>query len=160
MPAANRIFEELPSKSASTTSTATKPRSPYANFRQALNSEPERKWQIEVQNKLLEYVNLDDGWNTYGAPPVTWDAGMFALNVLNNVMRPRTPIPQVVPTSAGGVQLEWHEKGIDLELHITAPFQCELWFQDLQTPGATPLAIDLTNDFSVLLRPIELLTQR
>jgi hypothetical protein len=35
-----------------------------------------------------------------------------------------------------------------------------MWFQDLQTPGAAPIAIDLTNDFSVLLEPIELLTQR
>jgi hypothetical protein len=158
--AANRIFDAEPAKSASTTSMAAKPRSQYSNFRQAFNSEPERKWQIEVQNKLLEYVNLSDGWNSYGAPPVTWDAGMFALNLLNDVMRPRTPIPQVVPTSVGGVQLEWHEKGIDLELHITAPFQCELWFQDLQTPGSPSLTIDLTNDFSALLKPIELLTQR
>ena len=54
---------------------------------------------------------------------------MFVLSVLNDVMRTRTPIPQVVPSAGGGVQLEWHQKGIDLELHIAGPYQCELWFQ-------------------------------
>ena len=48
-------------------------------------------------------------------------------------MRPRTPVPQVVPSPVGGVQLEWHEKDIDLELHITAPYECEVWFQDHRT---------------------------
>ena len=85
---------------------------------------------------------------------------MFALNILKDVMRPRTPIPQVVPSSVGGVQLEWHEKGIDLELHVTGPYQCELWFQDLNAPGTGPISMGLTNDFSALLKPIELLTQR
>ncbi len=157
MPAPNRIAD---ASGIGTASTATRPRSQYTNFRQAYDSLPDRKWQIEVQDQLLQYVNFKPGWDSYGAPPVTWDAGMFALNILKDVMRPRTPIPQVVPSSVGGVQLEWHEKGIDLELHVTGPYQCELWFQDLSAPGTDPVSMDLTNDFSALLRPIELLTQR
>ncbi len=80
--------------------------------------------------------------------------------LLQRVMRPRTPIPQVTPSAAGGVQLEWHEKGVDLELHVTAPYQWELWFRDLQDPISQPVSLELTDDFSELKRPIALLTTR
>jgi hypothetical protein len=144
----------------STVSTATKPRGQFPTFRQAYDASPERKWQIEVQSQLLQYAKMEQGWNSYGAPAVTWDAGMFALSILNDIMRPRTPIPQVVPSSAGGVQLEWHEKGIDLEIHVTGPYRCALWFEDQTAPNTPPVSLDLTDDLSPLLKPIELLTTR
>jgi hypothetical protein len=71
---------------------------------------------------------FDQRERRYRAPHIGFDTGMFALIVLNDVMRTHTPIPQVVPSGTGGVQLEWHQKGIDLELYIAAPYQCELWF--------------------------------
>jgi len=75
-------------------------------------------------------------------------------------MKPATPLPQVVPSSDGGVQLEWHEKGIDLELHIRAPYDCELWYRDHQDADAEPVSSKLSNDFSDLRTPIDLLTTR
>jgi hypothetical protein len=59
-----------------------------------------------------------------------------------------------------GVQLEWHQKGIDLELHIAGPYECELWFQDHRQPKEPPVSLQLTDNFSALLKPIELLTTR
>lgn len=144
------------------TSTSAAPapdRNQFPNFRRAYDAPPERKWQIEVQNHLLKYVKMEPGWDSYAAPRIGWDAGMFALSILNDVMRTRTPIPQVVPSGAGGVQLEWHQKGIDLELHVTGPYQCELWFQDHQTQNP-PVALDLTDNFQAVLKPIDLLTTR
>jgi hypothetical protein len=122
--------------------------------------EPERKWEVEVVQSLVRLAQLPAGWDSYGAPPIPRDASHFALEILQGIMRPRTPLPQVVPSSAGGIQLEWHEKGIDLELHITAPYQCELWFQDHQDQNSQPLSLELTDDFSALRRPISLLTSR
>jgi hypothetical protein len=132
----------------------------FPRFAQAFDAEPERKWQMEVQDRLLSYAKLPHGWDTYGAKPIGWDTGLFALSILNDFMRPRTPIPQVVPSPAGGVQLEWHMKGIDLELHITGPYQCEVWFKDHQKPADAPLAVELTDDYSVLRHPFELLSIR
>jgi hypothetical protein len=132
----------------------------YPRFDQAYNSGPEKKWQIEIQNRLIELARMEDNWDSYGSSPMGWDTGMFALSILNDVMRPRTPIPQVVPSSTGGVQLEWHEKGVDLELHIAGPYQCEFWFQDHRKPNEPPVCLELTDDFSALLKPIELLTSR
>jgi hypothetical protein len=157
---AQRVDALFYESTASSAEPAMPQAAAYPNFYGAFNAPPERKWQIEVQGRLLKYVKMKKGWDSYGALPVGWDTGMFALFVLNDVMRTRTPIPQVVPSAAGGVQLEWHQKGIDLELHIAAPYQCELWFQDHQRPQDPPVSLELTDNFSALLKPIELLTSR
>jgi hypothetical protein len=135
-------------------------RSNYPNFSRHYHAEPERKWEVEVVQALVRLANMPAGWDSYNAPPLRRDAGHFALEILQSVMRPRTPLPQVVPSAAGGVQLEWHEKGIDLELHITAPYQWELWFRDLEDPNSQPVSLELTDDFSELSGPIALLTTR
>jgi hypothetical protein len=153
---AQRAFYE---STATTAPGSRRTSSSFPNFSKAFNDPPEQ-WQIEVQSRLLQYVKMPKGWDTYNAQPVGWDAGMFALSILHDVMQVRTPIPQVVPSSAGGIQLEWHQKGIDLELHVTGPYQCELWFQDHHHPDDPPVSLELTDDFSSLLRPIELLTTR
>jgi hypothetical protein len=131
----------------------------YSRFR-AEFSEPARKWQVEVTSQLTKYVQMKRGWDGYNTPAPTMDAAFFALVVLNQVMRPRTPIPHVVPSSVGGVQLEWHENQVDLELHITGPYECEMWFQDRTSEGNPPISIDLSDDFGPLLDPIRLLTSR
>jgi hypothetical protein len=135
-------------------------RSNFPNFSRHYSAGSERKWEVEVVRALVRLAKMPAGWDSYNAPPLRRDAGHFALEILQGVMRPRTPLPQVVPSAAGGVQLEWHEKGIDLELHITAPYQWELWFRDLQDPNSQPVSLELTDDFSELKRPIALLTTR
>jgi hypothetical protein len=120
--------------------------------------EPDRRWQAEVLKPLAKYATLPRGWDSYAGHPLRWDAGFFALWILNAVMRPRTPIPRVVPSPVGGVQLEWHEKDIDLELHITAPYEWELWFEDHRT--GERISTELSNDLSDLVRPISELTSR
>ncbi|MGH7099831.1 MAG: hypothetical protein ACREE4_19545 [Stellaceae bacterium] len=130
----------------------------FSKFWDHYDAGPDRRWQIEVLKPLTEYVNMAEGWDSYSGVPLRWDAGFFALWVLNEVMRPRTPIPQVVPSPVGGVQFEWHEKDIDLELHVTGPYQCELWFEDHRT--GERLSEELSNDLSPLVRPISKLTAR
>jgi hypothetical protein len=130
----------------------------FEKFWSHYNASAETKWQIEVLKPLAKYVEMSQGWDSYSGSPLRWDAGFFALWVLNAVMRPRTPVPQVVPSPVGGVQLEWHEKDIDLELHITAPYECELWFEDHRT--GKRVSRELSNDFSPLTGPIAELTSR
>lgn len=120
----------------------------------------DRKWEIVVLQKVLELVEMPSGWDSYGAPSVGWDTGLFALWVLHNVMRPETPIPHVVPSSVGGIQIEWHERDIDLELHIAAPYECELWFQDHRDPAAQPISVEFANDLGPLERAIAMLSSR
>jgi hypothetical protein len=130
----------------------------FDRFKNYFEAEPENKWQVEILRKLLDYVNLPEGWDGYSGHPLRWDTGLFALWVLNSVMRSRTPLPDVVPSSGGAVQLEWHEKDIDLELHIASPYSCELWFEDHRI--GKQISCKLSNDFTILAEPIMELTAR
>jgi hypothetical protein len=83
---------------------------------------------------------------------------MFALTVLENVMRPRTPLPNVVPSSGGAVQFEWHTNDIDLELYISAPYEAELWFKDSRE--AEESSEELSNNFARLKDRLNTLISR
>jgi hypothetical protein len=159
MPTASARYDDYREIDTSAGANAAR-ESDFPNFSRYYNAEPDRKWEGAVVQALVQLVKMPAGWDSYNAPPLRRDAGLFALEILQSVMRPRTPLPQVIPSAAGGVQLEWHENGVDLELHITAPYQWELWFRDLQDPNSQPVSLELTDDFSALKRPIALLTTR
>ena len=118
------------------------------------------RWEKVLLREVERLTELKQGWDSYGAPPIRWDAGLFALIILHNTMLPGTPLPQIVPTSVGGIQLEWHERGVDLELHVTGPYECELWYEDHRAPGSEPLCAEVTNDFSLVQNLIADLTAR
>jgi hypothetical protein len=135
--------------------------SSYANFWREYKSRVDRKVENEIAPLLSEFTRYSVGWDSYKAPPLRRDTAGFALSVLNSIMKTQTPLPQVAPSSVGGVQLEWHEKGVDLELHITAPYECDVWFHDNQDLNSQPVSAKITNgDFSSLKGPIDLLTTR
>ncbi len=130
----------------------------FERFRRHYELGPDEKWQVEVVDRLVELTSLPRDWDGYGGQPVKWDAGMFALNVLKQVMLPRTSLPQIVPSSVGGVQIEWHEKDIDLEFHVTAPYEGEVWFQDHRA-GITSSKL-VSDDLSELQAAVRTLTLR
>jgi hypothetical protein len=153
-----------------TTTTGRRPeplRPSYDKFWQEYHSSVEHEIELdlkrkrELQIRLEEFTRYPVGWNSYGAPPLRSDTKDFALSVLNTIMQPRTSLPHVAPSSVGGLHVEWHEKGIDLELHIIAPYDCDVWFSDSRTPGAQPVECKITNAyFAVLTGPIDSLTSR
>ena len=62
---------------------------------------------------------LEPNWDSYGAPKVSSQAIVQALKTLGGILDDDSPAPTVVPTSAGNVQLEWHEGGVDLEIRCS-----------------------------------------
>lgn len=70
--------------------------------------------------RLGHLMDLAPNWNSYGAKEVTPQAAQETVMVLSQVMFPETIPPAMVPMASGGVQLEWHDKGIDLEIYIAA----------------------------------------
>ena len=115
-------------------------------------------WHRDALSKVISLVELPENWDGYGSEPLRHDTAMFALQVLSAVMQPRTPMPEIVP-SAGGVQFEWHERGIDLELHVTAPYEWEIWFEDLRGEHEA-VSDELTSNFSSARAAVSVLTKR
>ncbi len=78
-------------------------------------------WRPTVVAKLAELAQLKAGWNSYRAAPISPEAIQRALALLDATMSEGTPAPSVVPLSTGGVQIEWHVAGFDLEVEVPSP---------------------------------------
>jgi hypothetical protein len=114
-------------------------------------------WERQILPVICRLLDLPDNWDSYGGRPLKLETGMFALKILNEIMDAGTPIPQVVPIAAGGIQLEWHENDLDLELMISAPDDGELWFEDHRTGASDSIA--LSSDLSPLRAQMARLVQ-
>jgi hypothetical protein len=130
--------------------TSRAERQPAANTVVSLDAwrvKPE--WEREVVAALVRYTQLSEGWDSYGGKPLRSDTGMFALQVLSGVMSQFIPTPSVVPVATGGVQFEWHQNYLDIELYIAEPNDCELTVIDHADGGRVEVTKIKTD-----LRPI------
>lgn len=67
--------------------------------------------------KLDELRTLQPGWDGHGAPPIDERAIVTAHRFGAHFDRDYMGI---TPTSLGGIQLEWHRDGYDIELEIAS----------------------------------------
>lgn len=115
-------------------------------------------WYEPTLKALASLSSLQENWDGNGAArpkPVVSDA---AMALLTRVMRDDTPAPSVVPTTRGGIQLEWHIRGIDLEVEFVSPQEIHGFFEDLQNGGAWEE--NLSDDIFPLVHAITRLSSR
>jgi hypothetical protein len=79
-----------------------------------------------------DLLQLPEDWDSYGARPIDARAVDAALRLLRATMQPNTPLPSVVPMSRGDVQLEWHVRGLDIEIVVPAQGTIRVWCDDLR----------------------------
>lgn len=76
-------------------------------------------WREDVLDEINALLSLEPNWDSYGAQAIdggcTGKAAVFVLLLAEHKKLPR---PSVVPTSGGGVQIEWCIDGLDIELNI------------------------------------------
>lgn len=77
--------------------------------------------------KLSEIAQLQFGWNSYRARPIAASAIGAALKLLLGTLPANAPLPQIVPTVRGGIQLEWHTALTMIEVYI------DVYTDDLQS---------------------------
>jgi hypothetical protein len=87
-------------------------------------------WLEPTLRTMAELLDLPDNWNSYGANPIDPAQVAWALDLLARTMKLDSPTPTVVPTSHGGVELEWHLRGVDLEVHAISPRGVYFYCQD------------------------------
>lgn len=77
-------------------------------------------WLRPVLESLAELLSLDHGWDSYDASPISPDAAVDAIRILLELSGTIDfEIPIVVPTSRGGIQLEWQRPGVFVELEVS-----------------------------------------
>jgi hypothetical protein len=85
-------------------------------------------WMKPVLGTLMGFLDLEENWNSYGAPRIDPGSIGYGLSFLVKAMQVHTPEPAAVPSPSGGVQLEWHEQGIDLEVEVLPDGRFGLYF--------------------------------
>jgi hypothetical protein len=91
------------------------------------------EWADEIATRLVAFLDLEPNWDSFGAVPPRWEAVEAAYELLMLISDPTTPTPQVVPTTTGGVQLEWHQSGIDLEVEVNSAFRFSVLYENSST---------------------------
>ena len=83
----------------------------------------------------LDLVRLPNGWNSYGAKPVSPEAARHTITFLVHTASviPNIAAPAVVPTVRGGIQLEWHQNGMDLEIGFSSSGPTSWYAEDRET---------------------------
>lgn len=76
-------------------------------------------WYPRAASAVAAMASLQPNWDGHGAKRIDPAAVQTALAILS---RAAVDIdePYIVPTPGGGVQLEWHPQGVDLELEARA----------------------------------------
>jgi len=98
-----------------------------------LTGQAERPWESTTIRRLAALAQLERGWDGAEAPAISETALIGAQWFLRVAMKPSTIPPNVVPTAAGGVQLEWHAKGFDVEVELGPGSEVNIYVGELAT---------------------------
>ena len=74
-------------------------------------------WFGSVVERLGRFLSLGENWNGYGENAITAQAVVRTMNLLTRVAMDG-PEPAVVPMSDGGIQIEWHYGGTEIEVEV------------------------------------------
>ena len=78
--------------------------------------QPLPNWFDPLVQGFVDALVLPPNWDSYHAVAIDPKIVHYAMNFIETVLGPSTPAPRVVPLTSGGLQLEWHRNGIDLEV--------------------------------------------
>jgi len=67
---------------------------------------------------LDRLARLEDNWDGHGAVGISEAVIIRTRRLLSAFALARFPTPALVPTTCGGIQLEWHAGGLDVEIDL------------------------------------------
>jgi len=76
-------------------------------------------WANLAEKQLNELLALEPGWDGYRAHEVADVAIQATVEVLDGFMSEAVEFPDLFPLSDGGIQIEWHADGVDIEVEIS-----------------------------------------
>lgn len=89
---------------------------------------------LRALERVIELLQLPRGWNSHGAEPVSEAAFKRTVEFLTTYLVEDVTAPALVPTVRGGVQLEWHRQGVDIEVEVS-PDGSVTWSADDRRTG-------------------------
>jgi hypothetical protein len=84
-------------------------------------------WLETVLQRLRELSRLEMDWDGYGSAPPSRDAILYTAQLLTELLNRGARPPSIGANTAGGVRLEWHSGGWDIEVDVVAPGDVDVW---------------------------------
>jgi hypothetical protein len=103
-------------------------------------------WFQSVLHDLAIAATMPQAWDSYFGAPVRTKVAAEALVFLSRFLHVDAPAPQVVPLADGGVQLEWHRSGLDVEITFPSTGNPELYFHDSETRAEHDVEVTSARD--------------
>ncbi len=75
-------------------------------------------WLDQVAQQITHLSTLAPGWDGHRARTIDHRTLLNAWSFLEQVAEIVTTAPSLVPTVSGGVAVEWHRNGVDLEIEF------------------------------------------
>lgn len=91
--------------------------------------EPSTQLPAEVQASITEFVDLPQGWDGYDGLPVRFSVAEHARRLLAAISGCTQLVPDVVPLSDGGLQLEWFVGAHEVEVVIAPDGKAHVYFE-------------------------------
>lgn len=88
-------------------------------------------WFDQSVSQFRSIMDLAPGWDTYHGQRTAFTAVQKAVQFLGAHLADRSLPPTVVPLSDGGVEMVWHQNGVDLEVTVAADGETEVYVRDL-----------------------------
>ena len=76
-------------------------------------------WADAAERQLNELLALEPGWDGYRAREVAGAAVEATVEVLDRFMSEAVEFPDLFPLNDGGIQIEWHADGVDIEIEVS-----------------------------------------
>jgi hypothetical protein len=112
----------------STDTVTTEHRSLHRRVRVPNGAEP--SWWPAAIERIRELLALEDGWDTYGAPRIDRSIVELAVVFAWKFGRGIATAPWIVPTSLGGLQMEWHDGERTVEIAFNPGQPVHLYIED------------------------------
>ena len=110
--------------------------------------EPAATWLREAVAEVEELTSLAPDWNGYGAKVVEAGSAVAAVRFLLRAALPQVSRPDIVPVADGGVQVEWHRGGVDLEVCFSPDES--VGYLDVRESGDEPTEFPASDAVSIL----------
>ena len=73
---------------------------------------------LAVRRRLQQLLGLSPDWDSYGARAIEPAIVAAAQHLLSSIARSEIELPSVVPTSSGGLSLEWHRPTLEFTIEL------------------------------------------
>jgi hypothetical protein len=120
--------------------------------------EPLPPWSCEAIKQVSHLGDLEANWDSFGGRPIDPHCAMAAIRLILSFLGPEIPPPAVIPTNRGGIQFEWHCRGVDFEIAIQSPSRYAVSFEDQES--GEEIEQTLISDFQPLVDMFERISNK